>query len=323
MPQRHTIFERAMHLSPRNNTHSLMCPSTRVAADSSLLERCIARQEEMLASGLGGRWKDSFDNHPTRWDLADCDGLAARVDAEQCAWDGSWIPTFLAEFEQTRAFSVQLWMRAREGSFGMPYNFWPYMSFFSQLVSPETWMDMGMPIPTAEDMWIFDSGTGKRAEDGSLATEPLTWRHPNRLRPLRGISLSTEWTFMHFSFEEVGQGVRVCVAMNSRCGVRVAGSRASHISGRGTWFLIKSDSSSTSKLLTACLGTVCIRAVGLTLGLILCGRGPSDSDGGFCRIHGNVGIVLGEHFLEAIEFSTELMVNPTTHQLCRELDPNP
>ena len=96
------IFDRVMHLRPKADQPTIVCPrSSRTDKIDVLIQQCKSCEGRGSAS-----CKDSNYTDLTRWtfavmyesswsgyqraNLLDCEELAARIDA-QCAWNDSWL----------------------------------------------------------------------------------------------------------------------------------------------------------------------------------------------------------------------------------------
>lgn len=210
------IFDRIMHLTPRDNAASVICP--RADAETG---RILAECARHSARGDDFWWSKEESPHFSdplfysaqsgRADLRDCEELKARLDREQCEWDGSWLPAFQREFEKSRRWSVSFWVRPTPNSKGMPHAFVPSVHLISRLASPLILADFF--IPDAEKEALLEVFSVLR---DATASKAPAFPEPYVDLSIPGVKWHTGWTFMWAQMEPDEEwGQRFCVGVNA------------------------------------------------------------------------------------------------------------
>eukprot|EP00961_Rhodomonas_salina_P087825 1181431-Rhodomonas_salina.1 len=97
--KRFRIFERVMHLEPREGEASVICASDGVDVDATLAE---CRRNAVKANESEEWWSEAeapyftehlfYSQNTGRADVRDCAQLERRLDTAQCRWNASWLP---------------------------------------------------------------------------------------------------------------------------------------------------------------------------------------------------------------------------------------
>lgn len=223
------VFDRIMHLKPKDGAKSLLCPSDRVKREE-LVESCRKYKqmdEEMEGDFYNGEWARNFSwflgkSYPgvSRTDLRDCDALAASIDETQCAWNSSWLDDFREDYEETGTWAMTIWVRSKQGSFGMPSNFWYGLFMYSTLSPPLTLAHFNEPYPQYEPWMDVYATTLQKSTN--LTKTPRCEVFPTTL-----VKYQSEWTMMHVQLERLKDGShRMCATLNAiplNCETRFGG----------------------------------------------------------------------------------------------------
>lgn len=220
-PKVYRIFDRIMHLRPKDSEHpTLICPRSSINKET-LVSDCRKCQgkgqfscQHTNYSNIS-KWQFPLMYNASwlgykRANLLDCDQLAARLDSEQCAWNDSWVGPFTEDFNKSSEFSFSFWSKPAPTSRGMPDEFVLSVHFFADLVSPKTFFDLQEAHPYEEAMsrldmpnvvregWIVPGVKADRSgANVNLKLRPIISTELNH----RGaVPFNREWTFYHISF---------------------------------------------------------------------------------------------------------------------------
>lgn len=210
------IFDRIVNVEPRVGGKGVICPSNTIKREEVLAD---CRRFADTLDFDGDQWRRNFtyflgsafaDVHMT--DVRKCDELAARLDEAQCTWDGSWLPEFQKDYEETETWSLSFWVRPKEGSLGMPNNFWFAINAFSTLAPPlllSHWNEREPQLEPWMDAYSVFSDPSKEFGEKSVARRGAIF-------PTTAIDYAGAWTFMHMQNERLADGTyRICASLNA------------------------------------------------------------------------------------------------------------
>ena len=152
-------------------------------------------------------WNEFYGSHAysnmwknfSRTDLWDCDAVEKDLDERQCSWDPAWIQPFKLDVKETKFYSVTIWMKPTDNSYGMPRFFFPYIRLTSRLSRPFTIATIGEKIPIKEDQLDF-----------------LDWRFGRQFIRFTGNVDYKDWTMLYLSWEFDGSRWTKCMTVNNK-----------------------------------------------------------------------------------------------------------
>jgi hypothetical protein len=201
----YTVFNRIMHLKPKDGAPTLICPAKSLDPES-LLAACRAQAGVPRDSG---EYDDSFAiNNWTflaRANVSDCEDLARRIDFDQCAWDDDWLEDFRAEYAQTQSYSFSFWIKPKPGTKGMPNEFWPALNLIARFAPAFSLGEMFPPNGHVEIKYYFQVPRyNKFTEFGPFqSVDSLDF------------DMTSKWNFFYGSVERQSDGTfRTCLALN-------------------------------------------------------------------------------------------------------------
>jgi hypothetical protein len=201
----YTVFDRVMHLKPKDGAPTLICPAKSVDP-SSLLAACRAQRGSARDSG---EYDDSFAiNNWTflaRANVSDCEDLERRMDYEQCAWNDDWLADFRAEYARTQSYSFSFWIKAKQGTKGMPNEFWPSLNLIARFAPAFSLGEIFPPNGHLEIKYYF------QAPRYNKFTEFGPFQSVDSL----DFDMTSKWNFFYGSVERQSDGTfRTCLALN-------------------------------------------------------------------------------------------------------------
>jgi len=133
-----------------------------------------------------------------RTDFWDCDSVDRNIDEQQCTWDSSWIPQFRQDVKETKFYSITVWIKPTDNSFGMPRFFKPFIRLMSRLSRPFSLLQVGERSPELEDQIDF-----------------IDWRMGRSLQRATAMHDFKDWTMLFFSHEFDGTSWTKCITVNA------------------------------------------------------------------------------------------------------------
>ena len=202
----YAVFDRVMHLKPRDGSPTVICPAQSLN-EASLLAACRAAQSG--GERESGEYADSFVANNwsflSRANVSDCEDLARRVDFGQCAWNDSWVEDFRAEYAVTQSFSFSFWIKPKQGSKGMPGEFWPSLNLVAQFAPAFSLGEIFPPNGHQEIKYYF------QVPRYSKFTEFGPFQSVDSL----DFDMASKWNFFFGSVERQADGsFRTCLALN-------------------------------------------------------------------------------------------------------------
>jgi hypothetical protein len=201
----YTVFDRIMHLKPKDGASTLICPAKSIDADS-LLAACRAQVGSARDSS---EYDDSFVNNNwtflARANVSDCEDMMQRIDFEQCAWNDDWLADFRAEYAQTQSYSFSFWIKAKQGTKGMPNEFWPSLNLIARFAPAFSLGEIFPPNGHLEIKYYFQVPRyNKFTEFGPFqSVDSLDF------------DMTSKWNFFYGSVERQSDGTfRTCLALN-------------------------------------------------------------------------------------------------------------
>ncbi len=202
----YTVFDRIMHLKPKEGVPTVICPAQSLN-ETALLLACRSAQNG--GERESGEYADAFVGNNwaflARANVSDCEDLARRVDFGQCSWNDTWVSDFLTEYAVTQSFSFSFWIKPKSGSKGMPGEFWPSLNLIARFAPAFSLGEIYPPNGHQEIKYYFHIPRYSK----------LTEFGPFQSVDALDFDMTSKWNFFFGSVERQTDGsFRTCLALN-------------------------------------------------------------------------------------------------------------